>query len=71
MWIKKNERMFNLEKFDAIMPDRECSERIVLVSMFPTLKNIAIAQYETEEAQQIMENIANAMQNGDTLYVMP
>ena len=71
MWIKKRTAMLNLERFDGLMIDRENPTRIVLMQANPKIKKIPLAEYDETTAVGVMEEIARAMQNGDTLYVMP
>lgn len=70
MWLKKNNRLFNLERFDAVVQDKEIPGILWLIHVNPTCKT-AIARYEAEQVEQIIEDIAAAMQNGDKLYVLP
>ena len=70
MWLKKNNRLFNLERFDAVVQDKEIPDILWLIHVNPTCKT-AIARYDAEQVKQIIEDIAAAMQNGDKLYVLP
>ena len=70
MWIKKNNKLFNLERFDAVMQDKEIPDILWLVQTNP-IKKTAVAKYDEEQVAQVIADIAAAMQNGDKLYVLP
>jgi hypothetical protein len=70
MWIKKNNKLFNLERFDAVIQDKDTPDILWLVQANPT-KKTAVAKYDEVQVAQVIADIAAAMQNGDKLYVLP
>lgn len=66
MWIKKNNIMINLDKYDAIRLDMDQHDLIILVS---SDKKSGVGYYE--RASKIIDEIAEAMKNNESVYVMP
>lgn len=66
MWIKKNNTLINLEKFDAIKQDNNDPDLIVLVK---DDRKLRIGYFE--HVSKILEEIAETIGNCNSLYKMP
>ena len=56
MWIKKNNLLVNLEKFDALYQDTLHPENLVIM---------------TDRKKRTLAKITEAMKNGESVYVLP
>ncbi len=66
MWIKKNNTLINLKKFDVIMQDSNEPDLIMLVTEG---RKIGLGFFN--QTSKIIDEIAKSVLNGDSLYIMP
>ena len=66
MWIKKNNTVINLEKFDVIMQDSNEPSLIMLVK---NGRKIGLGYFN--QTHKIFDKISEAMKNGESVYVLP
>lgn len=66
MWIKKNNLLVNLEKFDALYQDTLHPENLVIMTdrKKRTLSKI-------DDVPRVLDEITEAMKNGESVYVLP
>ena len=65
MWIKKNDLLVNLEKFDALYQDTLHPENLVIMTdqKKRTLSKI-------DDVPRVLDEITEAMKNGESVYVL-
>ena len=66
MWIKKNNTVINLEKFDVIMQDSNEPSLIMLVK---NGRKIGLGYFN--QTHKIFDEISETMKNGESVYVLP
>lgn len=66
MWIKKNNTLINLEKFDVIMQDSNEPDLIMLVTEG---RKIGLCFFN--QTSKIIDEIAKSVSNGESVYVLP
>ena len=66
MWIKKNNTVINLEKFDVIMQDSNEPSLIMLVK---NGRKIGLGYFN--QTHKILDEISEAMKNGESVYILP
>ena len=66
MWIKKNNTLINLEKFDVIMQDSNEPDLIMLVTEG---RKIGLGFFN--QTSKIIDGIAKSVSNGESVYVLP
>lgn len=66
MWIKKNNTLINLEKFDVIMQDSNEPDLIMLVTEG---RKIGLGFFN--QTSKIIDEIAKLVSNGESVYVLP
>ena len=66
MWIKKNNTLINLEKFDVIMQDSNEPDLIMLVT-----EGRKIGLGFINQTSKIIDEIAKSVSNGESVYVLP
>ena len=66
MWIKKNNTLINLEKFDVIMQDSNEPDLIMLVTEG---RKIGLGFFN--QTSKIIHEIAKSVSNGESVYVLP
>ena len=66
MWIKKNNTLINLEKFDVIMQDSNEPDLIMLVTEG---RKIGLGFFN--QTSKIIAEIAKSVSNGESVYVLP
>ena len=66
MWIKKNNTLINLEKFDVIMQDSNEPDLIMLVTEG---RKIGLGLFN--QTSKIIDEIAKSVSNGESVYVLP
>ena len=66
MWIKKNNTLINLEKFDVIMQDSNEPDLIMLVT---EVRKIWLGFFN--QTSKIIDEIAKSVSNGESVYVLP
>ena len=66
MWIKKNNTLINLEKFDVIMQDSNEPDLIILVTEG---RKIWLGFFN--QTSKIIDEIAKSVSNGESVYVLP
>ena len=68
MWIKKENIMFNLNHYDAVLQD---SFRPEVLFLYANCRKTPVAIFDAEQVRRIIEEIAEAMKNGESVYVLP
>ena len=68
MWIKKENIMFNLNHYDAVLQD---SFRPEILFLYANDRKTPVAIFDAEQVRRIIEEIAEAMKNGESVYVLP
>ena len=66
MWIKKNNTLINLVKFDVIMQDSNEPSLIMLVK---NGRKIGLGHFN--QTHKILDEMSEAMKNGESVYVLP
>ena len=66
MWIKKNDLLVNLEKFDALYQDTLHPENLVIMT---DRKKRTLAKID--DVPRVLDEITEAMKNGESVYVLP
>ena len=66
MWIKKNDLLVNLEKFDALYQDTLHPENLVIMKK---KKKRTLAK--VDDVPRVLDEITEAMKNGESVYVLP
>ena len=66
MWIKKNNLLVNLEKFDALYQDTLHPENLVIMT---DRKKRTLAKID--DVPRVLDEITEAMKNGESVYVLP
>lgn len=66
MWIKKNNLLVNLEKLDALYQDTLHPENLVIMT---DRKKRTLAKID--DAPRVLDEITEAMKNGESVYVLP
>ena len=66
MWIKKNDLLVNLEKFDALYQDTLHPENLVIMT---DRKKRTLAK--VDDVPRVLDEITEAMKNGESVYVLP
>ncbi|WP_370743110.1 hypothetical protein [Ruminococcus callidus] len=66
MWIKKNNLLVNLEKFDALYQDTLHPENLVIMT---DRKKRTLAKID--DVPRVLDEITEAMKHGESVYVLP
>ena len=68
MWIKKENIMFNLNHYDAVLQDSFSPE---ILFLYANDRKTPVAIFDAEQVRKIIEEIAEAMKTGESVYVLP